>query len=76
MSDNTPSDSRRDHDPSAKKNKWKEFFSLGEVGGYFFRKKDPARPSNINIKMMHGINKISIIIFLLGIIFIILKKLL
>ena len=58
----------------AKKNGWKEFFTLGEVGGYFFRKKDPSRPSNINIKMMHGINRISIIIFLLGIIFLILKR--
>jgi hypothetical protein len=52
----------------------KEFFSLGEVGGYFFRKKDPSRPSNINIKMMHGINKISIIVFLLGVIFLITKR--
>ena len=60
----------------AKKNGWKEFFTLGEVGGYFFRKKDPSRPSNINIKMMHGINRISIIIFLLGIIFLILKRIL
>jgi hypothetical protein len=28
----------------------REFFTLGEVGGYFFRKKDPSRPSNINIR--------------------------
>jgi hypothetical protein len=47
---------------------------LGEVGGYFFRKKNPSRPSNINIKLMHGINKIAIIVFLLGIIFFILKR--
>lgn len=59
-----------------KKLSFKEFFQLGEVGGYFFRKKDPNRPTNINIKMMHGVNKISIIIFLLGILFIILKRLL
>jgi len=52
----------------------KQFFALGEVGGYFFRKKDPSRPSDINIRMMHGINKISIIVFLLGIIYIVLKK--
>lgn len=51
----------------------REFFRLGEVGGYFFRKKDPARPSNINIRMMHGINKISILIFLLGVLFLIFK---
>jgi hypothetical protein len=54
----------------------KNFFKMGEVGGYFFRGKDPSRPSNINIKMMHGINKISILIFLLGVIFIILKRVL
>ena len=54
----------------------REFFSLGEVGGYFFRKKDPSRPTNINIKMMHGVNKISLIIFLLGVIFLILKRIL
>jgi len=55
-------------------NALKNFFTLGEVGRYFFRKKDPSRPSNINIKMMHGINKISIIIFLLGVLFIIIKR--
>jgi hypothetical protein len=59
-----------------KGNRFKEFFKLGEVGGYFFRGKDPSRPSNINIKMMHGINKISIVVFLLGVIFLILKRLL
>jgi len=59
-----------------KKRGWKEFFSLGEVGGYFFRKKDPSRPSNINIRMMHGVNKISIIVFLLGVIYLVLKHLL
>ncbi len=52
----------------------KEFFSLREVFGYYFRKKDPSRPSDLNIRMMHGINKISIIVFLLGIIYIILRK--
>lgn len=59
-----------------KKGGWKEFFSLGEVGGYFFRKKDPSRPSNINIRMMHGINKISIVVFLLGVLYFVLKQLL
>ena len=58
------------------KGKIRDFFSLGEVGNYFFRKKDPSRPTNINLKMMHGINKISIIIFLLGVIFIITRYIL
>lgn len=53
----------------------REFLSLGEVGGYFFRKKDPSRPLNFNIRMMHGINKISIVVFLLGVLYLILKRL-
>ena len=52
----------------------KEYFRLGEFFGYFFRKKDPNRPSNFNLRMMHGINKISIIMFLAGIIFLLIKN--
>jgi hypothetical protein len=59
-----------------KRMSWKDFFSLGEVGGYFFRKKDPSRPTNVNIKVMHGINKISIAVFLIGVLYLILKRLL
>lgn len=44
----------------------KEVFNFGPVLGYFFRKKDPSRPSSFNLKMMHGINKISIIMFLIA----------
>jgi hypothetical protein len=53
------------------KSSWKEFFSLGEVGNYFFRSKDSSRPSNINIKMMHGVNKISMLMFLICVLIII-----
>jgi hypothetical protein len=55
--------------------KFSDYFRLGPVFGYFFRKKDPSRPTNFNLRMMHGINKISIIMFLVGIIFIVVKKL-
>lgn len=48
------------------KMKLKEYFGFGEVLGYFFRKKDPSRPKNFNLKVMHGINKISIIMFLIA----------
>ncbi len=47
---------------------------MNEVLGYFFRKKDPNRHTNFNLRMMHGINKISIIIFLLGIIYLVIKN--
>lgn len=56
-----------------KRSRLREFLQLNEVFGYFFRGKDPSRPSNFNIRMMHGINKISIIIFLLGVLYLIFK---
>ena len=66
---------KEEKEEKREKNTLKEYFQLGEVTGYFFRKKDPSRPTNFNIKMMHGINRISIIVFLLGIIFLVVKKL-
>jgi len=47
--------------------------SFSQVFGYFFRKKDPERASNFNIKAMHTINKISILMFLIGVIMVIIK---
>lgn len=35
---------------------------------FYLRKKDLNAPSNINIKFMHGMNRISLFIFLIGII--------
>jgi len=58
-----------------KRNSLKEFFSLGEFFGYFFRKHDPNRPRNFSLKMMHGVNKISILIFILAFIFWLFKRL-
>ena len=52
----------------------KEFFSVGEVFGYFFRKKNKDEVPNVNTKIMHGINRIAIIVFLLGVIYLILKR--
>jgi hypothetical protein len=65
---------KQDEAPKKEKLSFREMFSLGEVGGYFFRKKDPNRPVNINIRMMHGVNKISIIIFLLAVIYLVAKR--
>jgi len=62
----------------SEKNQVKEFFKLGEVGNYFlrvFKKPDPNAPTNINLRMMHGINKISILIFLFAVIFWSIKRL-
>ena len=64
---------QKNNDTNRKKLTIREFFGVGEVFGYFFRKKDPNRPQNINIRMMHGVNKISILIFLAGVIYLIFK---
>ncbi|RYF69813.1 MAG: hypothetical protein EOO39_16895 [Cytophagaceae bacterium] len=45
-----------------------DYFKLGPVFTYFlrvFRKPDPNRPTNVNLRMMHGINRISIVMFLI-----------
>lgn len=58
-------------------NKVKDFFKMSEFGNYFvrvFQKPDPNQKSNYNLRMMHGINKISIVVFLLAIIFWIVKR--
>jgi len=61
-------------DEKQDKNTLKEYFQLGEVWGYFFRKKDPNRPSNFSIRSMHFINKLSISIFLLGMLYLLIKN--
>ena len=58
-------------DKNNDKNTLRDYFQLGEVTTYFsrlFYKKDPNAPSNTNLKLMHGINKISIVIFFLALI--------
>ena len=52
-------------------NKFSDYFKIGPVFAYFlrvFRKPDPNQPTNANIRMMHGINRISILMFLFAVI--------
>ena len=56
------------------KNTVKEYFQLGDVLRYYFRKKDPNKKVDINTRMMHGINKISIAIFLAAVIYLIIRN--
>jgi hypothetical protein len=44
-----------------------------EVIGYYFRKPDPSRPNNFNIRAMHTINKISILMFIIGVVMVVIK---
>ena len=50
------------------------FFNLSEVGKYYFRKKDPNQKKDVNLRMMHGINKIALFMFLAAIIYLIIKR--
>ncbi len=58
-----------------KQSKISYYFDFSEVANYFFRKKDPKRKTNFSLKAMHTVNKISIIMFLLGVLFIIFRRL-
>lgn len=60
-------------DNQSRKNRMKEFFQVSEVIGYFFRKRNPSRPKNFNIRAMHTINKIAIVMFLICVL-VILKR--
>jgi len=55
------------------KNTWKDYFALNEVATYFFRKPNPDHKPNLNLKMMHGINKISMLMFLVCVVVIIVR---
>jgi hypothetical protein len=60
-------------------NKVRDFFQLGAVGNYFFRvfrKPDPNQKTNFNLRTMHTINKISILMFLGAVVYWILKRVL
>ncbi len=59
---------KKEQTTEAKKEGMGYYFGMREVLTYFFRKKDPNRPSNFNIKAMHTINKISILMFLMAVI--------
>ncbi|TAE29009.1 MAG: hypothetical protein EAZ91_13380 [Cytophagales bacterium] len=48
-------------------NRFIDYLKIGPVFAYFlrvFRKPNPNDPSSFNLRMMHGINRISIVMFL------------
>jgi heme/copper-type cytochrome/quinol oxidase subunit 2 len=56
----------------------KRYFQLGEVFSYFirvFRKRDSNAPDSFNLRMMHGINRVSIVMFLICVIIMIVRAL-
>ncbi|WP_369796896.1 DUF6728 family protein [Rufibacter sp. DG15C] len=51
----------------------KGLFDFTEVATYFFRKKDPNRKTTFNLRTMHRINKVSMVMFLMGLIYLVFK---
>ena len=39
----------------------------------YIKKRNPNAPRNINIKMMHGMNRISLLMFVVALLFILIK---
>jgi hypothetical protein len=40
---------------------------------FYLRKRDPNAPKNTNIMLMHGMNRISLFVFLIGVIVMIIR---
>ncbi len=54
-----------------------DYLKVGEVFSYFirvFKPHDKRYPINLNIRMMHGINRISIVMFLVCLVIIIVRR--
>lgn len=49
---------------------WKQILTY-----LYIRKRDPNEPRNVNIRMMHGMNRISIIMFFIAVIVMIVRLL-
>ncbi len=47
---------------------WKQILTY-----FYLRKRDPNEPHNINISMMHGMNRISLIVFFIAVIVMIVR---
>lgn len=51
----------------------KEYLQFNELFRYFFRKKDKDEKSDFSLKSMHFVNKFSMIVFLIAIIYLVIK---
>ena len=62
--------------PKREKNEVEDYFSLGEMFSYFIRVFKPhkgGQKPGFSLRAMHTINKISIVMFFVGLIFFIVK---
>ncbi|WP_374709121.1 DUF6728 family protein [Aureibacter tunicatorum] len=56
------------------KNNWKDFLNIKEVFKYLIKGSSQKNASS-TVKAMHLINRVAIIIFLLGVIYLVVKRL-
>ena len=49
-----------------KQKKISYYFDFSEVLNYFFRKKDSKRKTNFSIRAMHRVNRLAILMFIIG----------
>ena len=54
----------------------KEYLQFNELFTYFFRKKSRDEKPDFGVKSMHFVNKFSMIVFLIAIIYLVIKHLL
>ena len=52
----------------------KEYFQMNEVFSYFFRKKSKDDKADFGLKSMHFVNKFSMIVFLIAVIYLVIKQ--
>jgi hypothetical protein len=57
------------------KNTLRSYFELGDMFKYFVRVFKKQETGNFNLRMMHGINKVSILMFLFALVFWTFKRL-
>ena len=55
---------------------FKEYLKLNELFGYFFRKKNKDEKPEFSLRSMHFVNKFSMVVFLIAIIYLLIKNLL
>lgn len=56
-------------------NSVKELLDLKDLFSYFFRKKDKSTKADFSLRSMHFVNKLSMTIFLVAILYLIIKNL-
>ena len=55
---------------------FKEYFQVNELFSYFFRKKSSGNKADFSLRSMHFVNKFSMTVFIIAVIYMIIKYML